>query len=83
MAKNGLRVMDSDLHVVEPRTLWEPKEALEAMDVEGIDVGILSRTWAASPTSRSRASRRFCGTIAHGCTTSPLLERRDVTRGLF
>src|SRR2546430_5683753 len=23
MAKNGLRVMDSDLHVVEPRTLWE------------------------------------------------------------
>jgi ABC-type Fe3+ transport system substrate-binding protein len=23
MAKNGFRVMDSDLHVIEPRTLWE------------------------------------------------------------
>jgi len=23
MAKHGFRVMDSDLHVVEPRTLWE------------------------------------------------------------
>ena len=23
MAKNGLRVMDSDLHVIEPRTLWD------------------------------------------------------------
>jgi len=67
MAKNGLRVMDSDPHVVEPRTAdrperrraWsfryqrpgaerlhrdsKPKEALEAMDVEGIDVGIDSR----------------------------------------
>jgi uncharacterized protein len=106
MAKQGFRVMDSDLHVIEPRTLWDdyldprfrgrivtasgghgaglahvdgkvlppyadrperqrawsfrmrhpeaerlhrgtrPKEALEAMDVEGIDVGILFRTWA-------------------------------------
>ena len=23
MAKQGFRVMDSDLHVIEPRTLWE------------------------------------------------------------
>ncbi len=105
MAKNGFRVIDSDLHVIEPRDLWDryldpkfrgrivtkpdgehtrayvdgkilppyadrpererawsirlgragaerlhrgtrPKEALEAMDVEGIDVGILFRTWA-------------------------------------
>src|SRR5262245_41074029 len=106
MAKHGFRVMDSDLHVIEPRTLWDdyldpkfrgrivtvpgnygsvrahidgkvwppyadrperdrawslrmrrpgaerlhtgtrPKDALEAMDVEGIDVGILFRTWA-------------------------------------
>src|SRR5262249_839198 len=106
MANHGFRVMDSDLHVIEPRTLcddslhpkfrvrsvtvpgnygsvrahidgkvWPPyadrperdrawslrmrrpgterlhrgtlaKEALEAMDVEGIDVGILFRTWA-------------------------------------
>ncbi len=23
MAKHGLRVMDSDLHVIEPRTLWD------------------------------------------------------------
>src|SRR5213594_3493026 len=106
MAKQGFRVMDSDLHVVEPRTLWDdymdpkfrgrivtvpgdygatratvdgkimppyadrperqrawsfrykrpgaerlhrgslPKEAIEAMDIEGIDVGVLFRTWA-------------------------------------
>ncbi len=106
MAKQGFRVMDSDLHVVEPSTLWEeyldprfrgrltrvstsdgqmraqvdgkvlppyadrperqrawslrmrgpawerlrrgtpPKEVLEAMDTEGIDLGILFRTWA-------------------------------------
>ena len=23
MAKHGLRVMDSDLHVIEPRVLWD------------------------------------------------------------
>jgi hypothetical protein len=106
MAKQGLRVMDSDLHVIEPQDLWQeyleprfrgrievapasdgqmrahvdgkplppyagrperdrawsfrtrtdawqrisrstpPKTVLEAMDVEGIDVGILFRTWA-------------------------------------
>ena len=106
MAKHGFRVMDSDLHVMEPRTLWDdyldpkfrgritampgaygdvrahvdgrvlppyadrperqrawalrlnrpeasrlklgtkPTDALEAMDIEGIDVGILFRTWA-------------------------------------
>src|SRR3989442_678563 len=106
MAKHGFRVMDSDLHVIEPRTLWQdyldpgfrgritlaadgegqmraqvdgkvlppyvdrperqrawslrmqrpewerlrrgtpPKAVLEAMDTEGIDIGILFRTWA-------------------------------------
>src|SRR5215831_21121236 len=106
MAKQGFRVMDSDLHVMEPRTLWDEyldpkfrgrittvpdtygqmrahidgkvlppyadrpererawslrmgrpgwerlrrgtaaKDALEAMDIEGVDVGILFRTWA-------------------------------------
>src|SRR5438093_4948808 len=106
LAKHGFRVMDSDLHVMEPRTLWDdyldpkfrgritampgaygdvrahvdgkvlppyadrperqrawslrlnrpeasrlklgtkPTDALEAMDIEGIDVGILFRTWA-------------------------------------
>src|SRR5216110_3499231 len=93
MAKHGFRVIDSDLHVIEPRTLWEdyldpgfrgritlaadadgqmraqvdgkvlppyadrperermrrgtpPKAVLEAMDTEGIDIGILFRTWA-------------------------------------
>ena len=105
MGKLGFRVMDSDLHVIEPRNLWEnyldPKfrgrittapegnqvrayvddkvlppyadrperqrawshrlnrpgaerlhrgtiatDALDAMDLEGIDVGILFRTWA-------------------------------------
>jgi predicted TIM-barrel fold metal-dependent hydrolase len=106
MAKHGFRVMDSDLHVVEPSSLWDdyldpkfrgritrekdatghtrphvdgkvlppyadhpererawsfrtanpvwprvreattPKAVLEAMDLEGVDVGILFRTWA-------------------------------------
>lgn len=106
MAKDGYSVIDSDLHVMEPRTLWDDyldpkfrgrivtvpdgygdnrahidgrvlppyadrperkrawslrmnrpewqrlrqgtvaKEALEAMDVEGIDVAVLFRTWA-------------------------------------
>ncbi len=106
MANQGFRVMDSDLHVIEPPNLWEeyldpkfrgrlaekpdsqgtvrlqidgkvlppyadrpararawslrtrhaawervrrttsPKDVLEAMDTEGVDVGILFRTWA-------------------------------------
>lgn len=120
MAKQGFRVMDSDLHVVEPRNLWEdyldpkfrgritpvpdtqgqmraqvdgkvlppyvdrperqrawslrmrrpgwervrrgtpPKDVLEAMDVEGIDVGILFRTWATQAIKPSELFRRQC-----------------------
>jgi predicted TIM-barrel fold metal-dependent hydrolase len=139
MAKNGFRVMDSDLHVVEPRTLWEdyldpkfrgrivtvpgdygptrahvdgkvlppyadrperqrawsfrmkrpgaerlhrgtrPKEALEAMDVEGIDVGILFRTWATQainidglePAFAAAMSRAWNRWIADFCQESP------------
>jgi len=139
MAKNGLRVMDSDLHVVEPRTLWEdyldpkfrgrivtvpgdygavrahvdgrvlppyadsperqrawsfrykrpgaerlhrgsnPKEALEAMDIEGIDVGILFRTWATQainidglePAFAAAMSRAWNRWIADFCQESP------------
>ncbi len=139
MAKNGMRVMDSDLHVVEPRRLWEdyldpkfrgrivtvpgdygsvrahvdgmvlppyadrperqrawsfryqrpgaerlhrgtkPKEALEAMDVEGIDVGILFRTWATQainidglePAFAAAMSRAWNRWIADFCGESP------------
>ena len=106
MAKQGFRIMDSDLHVIEPPNLWNdyldprfqgrignkpdsqgqvrmeidgkvlppyadrperqrawslrtrhpawervrrataPKDVVEAMDIEGVDVGILFRTWA-------------------------------------
>lgn len=139
MAKNGFRVMDSDLHVVEPRTLWEDyldpafrgrittvpdtygqmrarvdgrmlppyadrperqrawsfrmerpewerlrrgtraKDALEAMDVEGIDVGILFRTWATQainvdglePAFAAAMSRAWNRWIADFCQESP------------
>ena len=136
MAKNGFRVMDSDLHVIEPRSLWEDyldpkfrgrivtvqdnsgqmrahvdgkvmppyadrperqrawslrmdrpgwerirrgtpaKDILEAMDVEGIDVGILFRTWAtqainidglepAFAAAMSRAWNRWINDLCH------------------
>jgi predicted TIM-barrel fold metal-dependent hydrolase len=139
MAKQGFRVMDSDLHVIEPRNLWEDyldpkfrgrivtvpgdygqvrahidgkilppfadrperqrawsfrlsrpgserlhrgtlaKEALEAMDVEGIDVGILFRTWAAQainidalePAFAAAMSRAWNRWIADFCQESP------------
>ena len=139
MAKQGYRVMDSDLHVVEPRTLWDeyldpkfrgrirtvpdstgqmraqvdgkvlppyadrperqrawsfrtrrpdwervqrgtlPKAALEAMDIEGIDVGILFRTWATQainidglePALAAALSRAWNRWIADFCTESP------------
>jgi uncharacterized protein len=139
MAKHGYRVMDSDLHVIEPRTLWEhyldpqfrgrivtvpgdagqtrahvdgkvmppyadrperqrawsfrmgrpeaerlhrgtlAKEALEAMDVEGIDVGILFRTWATQainidglePAFAAAMSRAWNRWIADFCQESP------------
>jgi predicted TIM-barrel fold metal-dependent hydrolase len=139
MTKNGLRVMDSDLHVIEPRTLWDdylepkyrgrftkgpgadgvtrtivdgkvqppyadrperqrawslrmnragaerlhhgtlPKEALEAMDVEGIDVGILFRTWVTQsinmdglePAFAAAMSRAWNRWIADFCQESP------------
>ena len=139
MAKQGFRVMDSDLHVIEPRTLWEDyldpkfrgrivtvpgdygsvrahidgkvlppfadrpererawslrmrrpgterlhrgtlaKEALEAMDVEGIDVGILFRTWATQainidglePAFAAAMSRAWNRWIGDFCQESP------------
>ena len=130
MAKNGLRVMDSDLHVIEPRTLWDdyldpafkgrvtpksvdgkvlppyadrperqrawshrmnrsgaerllhgtqPKEALEAMDVEGIDVGVLFRTWSShainvdglEPAFAAAMSRAWNRWMADFCQESP------------
>ena len=130
MAKNGLRVMDSDLHVIEPKSLWDdyldpkfrgrvtrnevdgkvlppyadrperqrawshrmkrpgserllhgtqPKEALEAMDVEGIDVGILFRTWASQainvdglePAFGAAMARAWNRWIADFCRESP------------
>jgi len=153
MAKQGFRVMDSDLHVIEPRTLWEeyldprfrgrvatlpdregqprahvdgkvlppyadrperqrawsfrmrqpgserlsrattPKAALEAMDVEGIDVAILFRTWAshainidglepALAAAMSRAWNRwitdFCGESPGRLKPSALVPLQDV-----
>ena len=130
MAKNGLRVMDSDLHVIEPRSLWDdyldpkfkgrvtpksvdgkvlppyadrperqrawshrmnrpgaerllhgtqPKEALEAMDVEGIDVGVLFRTWSShainvdglEPAFAAAMSRAWNRWMADFCQESP------------
>jgi predicted TIM-barrel fold metal-dependent hydrolase len=140
MAKQGFRVMDSDLHVVEPRTLWDnyldpkfrgrittvpdrqgqmraqvdgkvlppyadrpererawsfrmaapswerlgrgstpPKSVLEAMDIEGVDVGILFRTWAThainidglEPAFAAAMSRAWNRWIADFCTESP------------
>jgi predicted TIM-barrel fold metal-dependent hydrolase len=139
MAKQGFRVMDSDLHVIEPRTLWDdyldprfrgriatlpdsqgqpraqvdgkplppfvdhpgrqqawsvrmrrpgaerlsqsttPKAALEAMDVEGIDVAILFRTWASQainvdglePALAAALSRAWNRWIADFCSESP------------
>jgi predicted TIM-barrel fold metal-dependent hydrolase len=139
MAKQGFRVMDSDLHVVEPRTIWEeyldakfrervspvrnadgqmraqvdgkvlppyvdrperqrawslrmrgpawervragtpPKTTLEAMDVEGVDVGILFRTWAShavnidglEPALAAALSRAWNRWIADFCAESP------------
>jgi predicted TIM-barrel fold metal-dependent hydrolase len=139
MAKHGFRVMDSDLHVIEPRSLWEdyldpkfrgritavantegqmraqvdgrvlppyvdrperlrawsfrmrrpewqrlrrdtpPKDVLEAMDVEGIDVGILFRTWATQainidgldPAFAAAMSRAWNRWIADFCQESP------------
>jgi predicted TIM-barrel fold metal-dependent hydrolase len=130
MAKNGLRVIDSDLHVIEPRTLWDeyldpkfkgrvtrnsvdgkvlppyadrperqrawshrmnrpgaerlthgtqPKDALEAMDVEGIDIGVLFRTWAShainvdglEPAFGAAMSRAWNRWITDFCHESP------------
>ncbi|HEY7364994.1 MAG TPA: amidohydrolase family protein [Methylomirabilota bacterium] len=139
MAKQGFRVIDSDLHVIEPRNLWEdyldpkfrgrivtvpgdsgpvrahvdgkvlppfadrperqrawsfrykrpgaerlhrgtlPKEALEAMDIEGIDIGILFRTWATQainidglePAFAAAMCRAWNRWIADFCQESP------------
>ncbi|MGH7326020.1 MAG: amidohydrolase family protein [Candidatus Rokuibacteriota bacterium] len=139
MAKQGFRVMDSDLHVIEPPGLWEDyldpkfrgrvtgapdgqgptraqvdgkvlppyadrperqrawsvrtrrpdwervrrstpaKDVLEAMDVEGIDIGIMFRTWAShainidglEPALASALSRAWNRWIADFCAESP------------
>jgi uncharacterized protein len=139
MAKQGFRVMDSDLHVIEPQDLWAnyldpkfqrrietmafsdgqmrahvdgkvlppyagrpdrdrawsfrtrapawqrisrsttPKTVLEAMDVEGIDVGILFRTWAThainidglEPAFAAAMSRAWNRWIADFCREHP------------
>lgn len=139
MAKQGFRVMDSDLHVIEPQDLWTnyldpkfrgrietlpfsdgqmrahvdgkvlppyagrperdrawsfrtsspawqrisrntpPKAVLEAMDVEGIDVGILFRTWAThainidglEPAFAAAMSRAWNRWIADFCREHP------------
>jgi predicted TIM-barrel fold metal-dependent hydrolase len=125
MAKQGFRVMDSDLHVIEPRNLWEDyvdpkfrdrivtvpdaygqmrahvdgkilppyadrperqrawslrmerpgwerlrrgtpsKDVLEAMDVEGIDVGILFRTWATQAINIDGLEPAFAAAMSH------------------
>jgi predicted TIM-barrel fold metal-dependent hydrolase len=155
MAKRGFRVIDSDLHVIEPRTLWDeyldpkfrgriatvpqgpilasvdghvvppyadrpervrawsfrwarpesnrilrgtrPKDALEAMDIEGIDVGILFRTWAtqaihidglepALAAAMSRAWNRwiadFCQEHRDRLKPSGLVPLQDITCAL-
>jgi len=154
MAKQGFRVMDSDLHVLEPSSLWEDyldpkfrgrltpvsasdgqmrtqvdgkvlppyadrperqrawslrmrrpewerlrrgtptKDVLEAMDLEGIDVGILFRTWAtqainidglepALAAALSRAWNRwiadFCTEDSDRCKPSALVPLQDIT----
>ena len=139
MARQGFRVMDSDLHVIEPRSLWDDyldpkfrgrittmpdsqgqmraqvdgkvlppyvdrperqrawslrtqrsdwermrrgtpvKDVLEAMDLEGIDVGILFRTWASQavnidglePALAAAMSRAWNRWIADFCRESP------------
>ncbi len=153
MGKQGFRVMDSDLHVVEPRSLWEdyldpkfrgrittvpdsqgqmraqvdgkvlppyvdrperqrawslrmrrpgwervrrgtpPKDVLEAMDIEGIDVGILFRTWAthainidglepALAAALCHAWNRwiadFCNEAPERCKPSALVPLQDI-----
>jgi len=155
MAKRGFRVIDSDLHVIEPRNLWDeyldpkfrgrivtvpegptlayvdgrivppyadrperarawsfrmahreserllrgtrPKDALEAMDIEGIDVGILFRTWATQAihidglepglaAAMSRAWNRwiadFCGENRDRLRPSGLVPLQDITVAL-
>jgi len=125
MAKQGFRVMDSDLHVIEPQDLWAnyldpnfrgrietlpfsdgqmrahvdgkvlppyagrperdrawsfrtgapawqrisrstpPRTVLEAMDVEGIDVGILFRTWATHAINIDGLEPGFAAAMSH------------------
>ena len=121
--KNGLRIIDSDLHVIEPGNLWQayldpkfrhrvtkhpdalghvrphvdgkvmppyadrperqrawsirmrhpawermtptlPKMALEAMDIEGVDVGILFRTWASQAVNIDGLEPAFAAALA-------------------
>jgi hypothetical protein len=81
LAKNGFRVMDSDLHVVEPRSLWEdyidPKFRGRIVTVPGdygrvrahVD-GKVIPPYADRP-ERQRTSGRPSGTIARGSTTWP------------
>ena len=124
MGKQGFQVMDSDLHVIEPRNLWDDyldpkfrgrivtaadtsgqmrahvdgkimppyadrperqrawslrmdrpgwerirrgtpaKDVLEAMDVEGIDVGILFRTWATQAINIDDLEPAFAGAMS-------------------
>ena len=138
MAKQGFRIMDSDLHVIEPRNLWEDyldpkfrgrltrgpdyqgqirahvdgkvlppyadrpererawsirrsrpewdrmrpteaKAALEAMDIEGVDVGIVFRTWASQainvdglePAFAAAMCRAWNRWIVDFCSESP------------
>src|SRR2546427_9341296 len=57
----------------------KPKDALEAMDIEGIDVGILFRTWATQainidglePAFAAAMSRAWNRWIADFCQESP------------
>lgn len=124
MANHGFRVLDSDLHVMEPRALWDDyldprfrsrvitapdiygdnraridgmvlppyaddprrkrawslrmqrpewarlksgsvaKEAIEAMDTEGIDVAVLFRTWASQAINIDRLEPPFAAAMA-------------------
>src|SRR5712692_2871495 len=126
MAKQGFRVIDSDLHVIEPPNLWadyldpefrgrvskapdgggylrahvdgkvlppyadrperqrawsfrlrhpeseriqratQPEEAVQAMDLEGVDIGILFRTWATQGINIDGLEPAFAAALCRG-----------------
>src|SRR5712692_2183936 len=88
MAKNGWRVMDSDLHVVEPRTLWEdyldPKFRGRIVTVPGdygavrahVDGRVLP-PYADSPEASARGRSGTSAPAPSGCTAAASRRKRS------